>query len=105
MCETGLNGAASANRTGGGRDVAADGDVTTQRESAHGIVAVEHNDEVCDVRANLKTPANTAGCNTAGRRPRSVGQTSNDQARACLAAKDKACFEYLEDSETWPEQC
>ena len=48
------------NRPSSSADVAANGHVSAHRESSYGVFAIEHDDEVCDVGADLKTPANTS---------------------------------------------
>ena len=58
-----LNRATRPNGTCGSRDVASDGYIPSQRKRTHGLLAVQHDDEVRDVCANLETPSNTASRN------------------------------------------
>ena len=54
-----MDAPSGTNRTSGGTDVAADGDVSAEGECTDSIFAVEDDDEICDVGANLETPADT----------------------------------------------
>ena len=59
MCETRLDAPSGTNWPCGSADVAADGDVSAEGECTDCVFAVEDDDKVCDVRANLETPADT----------------------------------------------
>ena len=80
MRQTRLQAAARADRASSGADVAADSDVATHRERADSVVAVEDDDKVCDVRADLQAPAEAAGCDAGRGRPRSVWEARDDEA-------------------------
>ena len=59
MCEARLDAPSGTNRSCGSADVAADGDVPAEGKCTDRIFAVEDDNKVCDVRADLETPANT----------------------------------------------
>jgi len=73
MGEARLDAPASADRTGGSADVATDGDVSAERECSDCVFAVEEDNEVCDVCADLETPAYTTGRDTRWGGPRAIG--------------------------------
>lgn len=101
MREAGLHAPAGADGARGGADVAADREVPAEGERAHSVLAVQHDDEVGDVGANLEPPAHAARGDARRRGPRAVGQARDDDARACLAGEDEAGFDDLEDGKTW----
>lgn len=59
MCETRLDAPSGTDGTGGGTDVAANGDVSAEGEGTDCIFTVEDDDKICDIRADLETPADT----------------------------------------------
>ena len=100
-----LHGAAGADGARGGGDVAPDGDVAAHRERAHGLLRVEHDDEVGDVRADLQAPADAARRDARRRGPRAVRQPRDDEPRARLAGEDEAGLEDGEDREALGYGC
>ena len=80
MCERRLDAAARPDGACAGADVAADGDVTADGEGADGVLAVEHDDKVGDVGADLETPTEAA-CRDARRGgPGAVREPGDDDA-------------------------
>jgi hypothetical protein len=67
-----LDAPSSADRTGGSADVATDGDVSAEGECSDGVFAVEDDDKICDVGADLETPAYTTGRDTRWGGPRAI---------------------------------
>ncbi len=65
MCETRLDAPSGSDGTRSSADVAANGDVSAQRECTDCIFAIEYDHKICDIRANLETPADTT-CGNAG---------------------------------------
>ena len=101
MRERGLDTATRADGPRGGAYVPADGNVAAHGERADGVLAVEHDDEIGDVRADLEAPAEAAGRDAGGRGPGSVGEARNDEAGAGFAREDEAGLDDLEDGEAW----
>ena len=60
MSQRRLHTSSCPNRASSSAYVAANSHVPAHRESSYGIFAIEHDNEVCDVGADLKTPANTS---------------------------------------------
>jgi hypothetical protein len=67
--ETRLDTPTRTNGTSGSADVAADSDVPSKRESTNSILTVKDNDEICDICADLKAPANATRGDTRWRGP------------------------------------
>lgn len=65
MCETRLDAPSGTNGAGGSADVATDGDVSAEGECTDRIFAVQDDDKIRDIRADLETPADTT-CRDAG---------------------------------------
>lgn len=65
MCETRLDAPSSSDRTRGSADVATNRDVSAEGERTDRIFAVEDDHKICDIRADLQTPADTT-CRNAG---------------------------------------
>jgi hypothetical protein len=80
MCKTRLHTPPSPNGSCGRRDVAPYRHISAQREGSHCIIAVEHDDEICEVRSYLKTPSDSASGNARRRRPGTIGKTGDDDA-------------------------
>lgn len=83
-----------------GADVSSNCHIPTHGERPHGVLAIQHNNEVRDVGSNLKAPSKTARCDARRRRPRPVGKPSDDDARSCFSRENKAGFDDLEDSKS-----
>jgi hypothetical protein len=65
MRETRLDAPPSSDRTRSRADVATNGDVSAEGKRTDRIFAVEDDHKICDIRADLKTPADTT-CRNAG---------------------------------------
>ena len=72
MCKARLNAPSSADRTSSRTDVPTDGEVSTERECPNRVFAVEDDDKICDIRADLETPADTTRRDTGRGRPRAI---------------------------------
>lgn len=66
MGKRGLDASSGANRTRAGTDVASNGNVPTHGESPDSVLAIQHDDEVRNIRANLEPPSYTTRCNARG---------------------------------------
>lgn len=64
-----LDAPASADRARGCADVSTNRDVPAHAECFDSVLAVQDDDEVCDVGADLEAPAESAGCDAGGRGP------------------------------------
>jgi hypothetical protein len=73
MCETRLDAPSSSNGTGSSADVATNGDVSAEGERTDRIFAIEDDHKICDIRADLQTPADTTCRNAGWGRPRTIG--------------------------------
>ena len=62
------------------RDVASNRHIATKRECAYGVFAVEDDDKVCDVCADLEAPPETACCDAGGGGPGAVWESGDDEA-------------------------
>lgn len=80
MRERSLDTAPCPYRARRGTDVASDSNVPAHGERTHGILAIENNNKVRDIRADLQAPP-YAACGYARRcGPRSVGESGDDEA-------------------------
>lgn len=57
MCESRLDAPSGSYRTGSSADVATNCDVSAEGECTDRIFAVEDDHKICDIRADLQTPA------------------------------------------------
>jgi hypothetical protein len=78
MRQRSLNTPSCSNRTSCGTDVTTNRHIPANTECPDGILAVEYDDKVCDVSANLQAPAYATGSDARGCRPRAVGESGND---------------------------
>lgn len=69
MCKARLDAPSSADRSGGGADVPANGNVPAEGECPDCVFTIEDDDKVCDIRADLKTPTHTTGRDAGRGRP------------------------------------
>lgn len=101
MCQARLDTPPRPNRPRSCADIAPDRDVATHRERAHGVLRVEHDHKVGDVRPNLEAPSETPCGDARGGGPGAVGEAGDDEAGAGFAGEHEACLDDLEDGEAW----
>ena len=80
MCESGLDSAARPDGARRGRYVSSNRDISTERKRTDGLLAVQYDDKVGDVRTDLQAPADAARRDTRRRRPGAVGEARDDEA-------------------------
>jgi hypothetical protein len=68
------------------------------RKGCHGLGVVKNEDKVCEFETNLSAETTTNLSDCAGGRPRSVGETCDDDAGAKACGAEEAGFEDCEDS-------
>ena len=104
MCQTRLHTASSPNRPCRRCDIPSNRHVSSKRKGTDSVFAVQHDNKVGDVGADLETPPKAACRDAGGCGPGAVWESCDDEAGACFAAENEACFEDLEDGQAWFQQ-
>lgn len=89
----------ATNRAGGDAGIGAQGHVSTLRECAHGGVAIENENEIGRLRADLSSPTRTAHPDK-GRPGPPVFRPRDHDAPAAFSAEDEARFDDRDNGES-----
>ena len=80
MCERSLDSTSCPDGTRRGRYVSSNRDISAESKRTDGLLAVQYDDKVGDVRTDLQAPADAARRDTRRRRPGAVGEARDDEA-------------------------
>ena len=80
MCERSLDSTSCPDGARRGGYVSSNGDISAESKRTDGLLAVQYDDKVGDVRTDLQAPADAARRDTRRRRPGAVGEARDDEA-------------------------
>src|SRR5690349_15828063 len=87
-----------ADRSRGDARIRTEGYISSFRKRVHRAVAVQHDHEICNLRADLRAPSSTAGADERRTRPSTAG-SGDDNAFTAFSAKNKPSLYHANNRE------